>query len=241
MSSFFEINSPASRLLTSVCNLIMVNLIFIVTCIPVVTIGASLCGLYKVLFEILNKEEVSVIKDYFKEFKRCFLKATLFWIPMLFILSFFALELYWILTGVPGTSAWMMVPILLVAVLLITLAIYYFPLLAIFDNTPKETLRNAILLGVGNLPTTIMVFMIHFVTAIVLLRGDMFSVILGSLMLFMGFAVIGLTCAFFLRRTIPASTKLEYDDDKESYNYSHPRVSDIEPLADDSDDSTDEE
>ncbi|MCQ2531936.1 MAG: DUF624 domain-containing protein [Saccharofermentans sp.] len=235
MNSFFELNSPASKFLTSVCNLILVNLIFIITSIPLVTIGASLCGLYKVVFEILNKEEVSVVKDYFKEFKRCFLKASMIWIPMFIILAFFALELYWVLSGMTGTSGWMVVPIVLVAVLIISLAIYYFPLLAIFDNTPKETIVNSILLSVGNFPTTIMVFIIHLVTFIILARGGMFSVILGSLMLFCGFSVIAFICAFFLRKTIPASTKLEYDDNEDHYDYTHPHISDVADVEDDED------
>ena len=226
MKSFFELDSFASRFLTAVCNLIFVNIIFIITCIPIFTIGASLCGFYKVLFEIINKEEIGVFHDYFKEFKRCFVKATLFWIPMLLVLSFFALELYWILNGMPGTSGWMIVPIVLVAVLIFCIAIYYFPILAVFDNTAKETIRNAILLGIGNFPTTIMIFMIHLGVFIVLARGDGLAVAIGSLMLFFGFAVIGLLCAFFINRTLPVSTKLEYEDEDE-YSYSHPIVSEV--------------
>ena len=103
MKSFFEIDSLASKFLTSVCNLILVNILFIITCIPIITIGASICGLYKVLFEILNKEEVGVFSDYLKEFKRCFGKATVVWIPMVVITLFFALEIYWILAGLAGT------------------------------------------------------------------------------------------------------------------------------------------
>ena len=214
MKSFFEIDSLASKFLTSVCNLILVNILFIITCIPIITIGASICGLYKVLFEILNKEEVGVFSDYLKEFKRCFGKATVVWIPMVVITLFFALEIYWILAGLAGTAQWMMVPILLVEVLICCLGIYYFPLLAIFDNTAKESLKNAVLLGIGNLPTTIMIFMIHFVLFILMARGTPLSVVLGSLAVFMGIATVELLCAFFIRRVIPASTKLEIEDDE---------------------------
>lgn len=232
MKEFFELNSPASKLLTNVCNLILVNLIFMITCLPIVTIGASLCGLYKVLFKIINKEpEISVFKVYLTEFKRCFLRATALWIPMIAICLFFALELYWILNGLEGTSQWMMVPILLVAVLMFCIAIYYFPLLAVFDNTTKETFRNSILLGIGNLPTTIMVFMIHFGMFILLARGDAISVAIRSLMIFCGFSLIGLIATFFINRTLPVSSKFEYDDEEE----------DTDETDDDEDDAEDED
>lgn len=215
MKSFFEIDSPASKFLTAICNLILVNLLFIITCIPVITIGASLCGLYKVLFEILNGEEVYVFRDYLKEFRRCFVKSTLVWIPMIIVFAFFALEIYWILNGLEGTSQWMMVPILLVASMMFCIGIYYFPIVSVFDNSAKMMLKNAVLLGIGNLPTTIMIFMIHLGFFILLARGDAISVVVRSLALFIGFAVVEFVSAFFIRRTLPVSTKLEYDDSEE--------------------------
>lgn len=213
MSSFFDLNSPASKFLTAVCNLFLVNMIFIITCLPLVTIGASICSLYRILFEIINHEEVSVIKDYFKEFKSSFKNATIVWIPMLLIFSFFGLEVYWIISGVPGTADWMVVPIFIVTAIILCIMIYYFPLLAVFDNTAKETIVNSILIGLGNFPTTIMILIIHFIFGFTLSLGNVASVVLGSLSAFIGIAVLEWVCAIFINRAIPASTKIEYNDD----------------------------
>lgn len=213
MGSFFDLNSPASKFLTSVCNLILVNTLFIITCLPIVTIGASICGLYKILFEIINHEEVSVFKDYLKEFKTSFKNATIVWIPMLIILGFFGLEVYWIVSGVPGTAEWMVVPIFIVAAIILCIAIYYFPLLAVFDNTPKETIVNSILIGIGNFPITIMILILHFFYGFTLSLGNVASVVLGSLSAFIAIAVLEWVCAVFINRAIPASTKVEYNDE----------------------------
>ena len=48
MSSFFSMDSPAMRFLSRVCDLMILNLMAIVCCIPIVTAGASLTALYTI-------------------------------------------------------------------------------------------------------------------------------------------------------------------------------------------------
>ena len=57
MNEFFNKDSFAMRFLTQLGNLILVNLIFIITSIPVITIGASLSALYRITFAIHCKED----------------------------------------------------------------------------------------------------------------------------------------------------------------------------------------
>mgnify|MGYP003307685112 CR=1 FL=1 len=45
-ADFFSKKSPATRFLTSLCNLIMVNLIFIATCIPIHRIPADAARMF---------------------------------------------------------------------------------------------------------------------------------------------------------------------------------------------------
>lgn len=208
-ADFFSKKSPATRFLTSLCNLIMVNLIFIVTCIPIFTIGASLCGLYTITFEILNNEEVLLIKEYFRAFKECFVRATLLWVPILLIDTFLAWEVLLVLSGLEGTTGIMLIPIILVMIVSLFIIVYAFPLLARFENTLKQTLKNSFLMGLGNLPTTIMIIVVHLAIILILLSEHYFlaAVIIMGL-LFIGFALIALLNTFFIDHVLPKSSKM---------------------------------
>ena len=52
MEDFFKANSPAMRFLTAIFNLIAVNIMFIISSLPVITAGAALTGLIKIVYEI---------------------------------------------------------------------------------------------------------------------------------------------------------------------------------------------
>ena len=69
----------------------------------------------------------------------------------------------------------------------------------------------------GNFPTTLMIAIIHLATGYVLYLRNIISVVIFSLLLFIGFALIAFVCAFFLNRTLPKSTKIDVPiDDEES-------------------------
>lgn len=208
-ADFFSKNNPAMRFLTSLCNLILVNLLFIITSIPIITIGASLCGLYTVTFEILNNEEVFLFREYFRAFKECFVRATCLWVPILLIDAFLSFEILIVLSGMEGTNGFMLIPIILVMIISLFIIVYSFPLLARFENTLKETLKNSFLMGLGNLPTTIMIVVLHLaIIAILLSEHYILAAVIIMFLLFIGFALVALLNTFFIDHTLPKSSKM---------------------------------
>ncbi|WP_418789620.1 DUF624 domain-containing protein, partial [Niallia circulans] len=59
MSSLFQIDGLIGRKLARMVDIFLLNLIFILFSLPVVTIGASLTALYTVSFKIINGEDPS--------------------------------------------------------------------------------------------------------------------------------------------------------------------------------------
>ena len=64
------------ELLSRIVDLLLLNFLFIITSIPIFTIGASLCALYSVNLKMTRKEESYVIKDFFRSFRQNFRQAT---------------------------------------------------------------------------------------------------------------------------------------------------------------------
>jgi len=197
-SSFFNTRNPAMRFLTNLCNLMLVNLLFIITSAPLFTIGASLCGLYKIVAEIRNGEEVFILKDYFKAFGSNFRNATLLWVPILLIDSFLIYELYILNYILPSEYMILQYPIFLVLIISVFVIVWSFPLMANYENTLKNTVLNAIRVGLGSVPTTIFVLFIHGLIAFILYYGQYSSVVLFSLMSFFGIALTALICYIFI-------------------------------------------
>ena len=69
MGGFFSLDSKFMQVMSRVADLIILNVIYLVTCLPVVTIGAASTALYTVCFRLGTAREGSLVKDYFRAFR----------------------------------------------------------------------------------------------------------------------------------------------------------------------------
>lgn len=60
--NFFVIDSPVMRFLGRIGDIMILNLVFVATSLPVVTIGAALSALYAVAMKLARGEDPSVLK-----------------------------------------------------------------------------------------------------------------------------------------------------------------------------------
>ena len=146
MASFFDKRSIPMKILTALCNLILVNICFIIGCIPVFTIGASLTATYKITIKIAAGENPSVFRDFFSCYKENFIRSTVFWIVYCILAAFFGFEIYMVRTMLPQQYQWSMYPAFFFLFAIFASASYAFPLIAWFDETVKQTIKNSLLL-----------------------------------------------------------------------------------------------
>ena len=83
MGGFFSLDSKFMQAMSRVADLIILNVIYLVTCLPVVTIGAASTALYTVCFRLGTAREGSLVKGYFRAFRDEFRQATLIWLFLL--------------------------------------------------------------------------------------------------------------------------------------------------------------
>ena len=65
MSSFFNMDSPIMRFLSRLCDLMILNILCLICCIPIVTIGASITALYSVTLKMVKGEDSYIAKGFF--------------------------------------------------------------------------------------------------------------------------------------------------------------------------------
>ena len=155
MSKLFRMDSPLMRFLTKIADLMVLNILFCVTSIPLITIGASWTALYSVTLKMVRDEEGSVSRSYFRPFRQNFKQATLLWLGVLVVLALLVLDIR-VLNGMAGGTApgLLRVGVEILALLGIMVLQYLFPSLARFEASLADTLKNACMMALAHLPKT---------------------------------------------------------------------------------------
>lgn len=144
------------RALTKICDMVCLNVLWLICCIPIVTIGASTTALYTVMLKMVKNEEGYIFRGFFKAFKSNFRQSTIIWLIVLLLGAVCVID-YRVAGVIPGTAGLIMRTIfLLVGFILLSVAIYIFPLTARYENSIRATFRNALILTVGKLPYTLL-------------------------------------------------------------------------------------
>ena len=83
MGKVFALDSPLMNGLSKLADLIWLNILATICCIPIITIGASLTALHYVVLKMVKDEEGYITRSFFKSFKENFKQATLMWLMLL--------------------------------------------------------------------------------------------------------------------------------------------------------------
>lgn len=154
------LTNPVLDFINTLCNFIALNLIFLITCLPVITIGPALASLYYVTLREARGEYGYLVRTYLKEFKGN-LKTG---ISVFAVLGAAAAVLLY------GLAFWFSVGTLLSSVitgLLVIAAIawlltftYAFPLIARFENSARQTIKNAFCIAMCDIKGTLFLLLI---------------------------------------------------------------------------------
>lgn len=168
MKNIFSLDSPLVQALGKFADLIILNILYLISCIPIITIGAATAALYDVTAR-LSKDEALVWRHYWQAFRSNFKKATLIWLLMLLIGGIvYGCSLFYLNFELPNKELCTAL-LWIVSIVLLCVQSWAFPLQARFENTVKNTLTNSILFTFSYLPRTIAIALINAIPAIVFL------------------------------------------------------------------------
>ena len=161
MRFLFDPESPVMQFMGRLGDLVFLNLVFLLTCLPLFTIGAANAALYTVVFAMDTEREGKLLPTYFRAFRENFRQGTSVWL----ILALFGAASILNMTlssGMDGIGGRILLLFsLLVLILLIFVFSYGFPLMSRFLNTTGNTLKNALLLSVAHLPRSLVLAVIN--------------------------------------------------------------------------------
>ena len=205
---FFRYGSPFYRFMNFVTNLILLNLLWIFTSLPIFTAGASTTAMYHVLLQYVNKQDDEVVKPYFRSFKRNFKQATLIWIPHSLLGLALGAELFYLSETGAGVIWWIL--FVAVAVLYMMVSAMLYPMLGRYENTTRAIIFNSMNLTFRN-PLPMVSAAVLNAAPLLLLLLDLEKFLWTSLVWTFG----GLTLLCYLNAVIVMRIFRKYEEPEE--------------------------
>ena len=169
LDGVFNMDNPFFRFVNRIADMIVLNVIFLVSCVPVFTIGPALTALYYVAINTWGREDGYIFKMYVKSFKENFKQSTVMWLILLVIGVILSVDVwYWVSQWkLTGTGIYKPLTVISVVMLMVYLMIFTFvwPLLAKFSNSNSGTIKNALAMVLTHVPETILIWAIFALVA----------------------------------------------------------------------------
>lgn len=187
---FLSPDSKFMRIWNSLADGVWLNILMVVTSLPLVTIGAALTAGHETARRSLGAEG-HLTCAYFRSFADNIVRSTLLWIPFGIVLA--GLAYSWLALPIPILT----VPKIVFTILWFVGFEWVFALQARFDNTYGRTLVNSFVFGVSNILHTVMLIGIDAVY-MVLLGASWLYLPQGVFLLF----VLGYGCLLMLHTPV---------------------------------------
>ena len=218
MRRIFDMDSPLMRGITRFADLMFLNLLTLLCCVPIVTIGAALAALYGAVGR-MQREEGHTFSNYFQCFKENFRQATCLWLILLPILALLILALGYYtgdnleikalssaggIVSLAGILIWSMI------------VSWVFPLQSRFVNTVKGTLRNAAICSIAFLWKTLIMTVLNLLPWVLFLAWPPMFMAFA-----LGFALVyfSLIASINLRLLKKSFSSLHPDEEHEEDTY----------------------
>ena len=147
------------KVLNRIADLVGLNLLAILFCIPIITIGASITAVYGCIFRIQEKREGYLTKDFWKLFKECFRSSTIIYLVGVAVVAMLYLDYQ--IFGTDSRLDILQVLVVAGGIVVAEIFTYAFPMESYFENSLKATVKNALLLGISNIPYTLLMLGIN--------------------------------------------------------------------------------
>lgn len=170
MHNLFHYENPFIQFLVRVGDLMILNALFILCSLPVVTLGASLTAMHRVTQNMLFEQEEPIIKSFFRAFRQNFKQSTLAWLVELVVIVSLVCDVLLVMAYFDGGLAKAMyILVAVLAILVVGVFSYLMPLIARYENGMRQQVNNAVVLAIIKLPKTVLLTLLNLLPVILLL------------------------------------------------------------------------
>jgi len=212
MNRFFDMDNKFFTVMGRVADLMILNIVFIICCIPIVTIGSSITAMYYVTLKMTRNEESYIVKSFLKSFKENFKQSTIIWLIMLVVGIILGID-FNVLNQMDSTLVTIVhYGLYFVTFLLLLIFIYVFPVLSRFYNSIKNTFQNALLMSIRHLPYSILMILIWVCPIVISFLSPNILMYALLVWILIGFSLLAFLCSFLLVKIFDHYMPKEEDD-----------------------------
>ena len=165
--SWLRYDSPLMVFISKVTDFIILNFLWVICSIPLVTIGAATTAKYTIAMRILRNEESPVIKPFFVAFKENFAQATKIWLILMLAVIVVIVDWTWIYSsGFANVSIYYIIAVLVISFLVIGVCMSVFPFIARFTVTTKEAIKAGVIYTFLHFVKIVLIALLEFGTII---------------------------------------------------------------------------
>lgn len=185
----FDVDSRFFHFCARLVELVQINLLWLVCCLPIVTIGAATTAMHTCLYAWKDNTPCGG-KAFFAAFRASFARATILWLGILLLGVLLVLDYTLVVyLNFPGHMAVICV-IFFIALALLLFCGMVFPLLSQFPMGVKDTMVNAILLSLAHLPKLLLITAANLLPLALALLLPRVFLITGFVWLLCGFSLL---------------------------------------------------
>lgn len=136
------------RFLRDLFDLTVLNWMWLICSLPLITLGPATCGLYSVTLKMAREEPVSPLRDFFRGFRENLKPGFVLGLGTVALLVVALGDVWFALNISGGISTMYLIIAMIIGVIFLILLGYTFALQAMFDSPLKTQLLNAFKLAV---------------------------------------------------------------------------------------------
>ena len=200
VSTIFNLDNGVMRFFSRVFDIVVLNLLFLIGCIPIVTIGASLTAMYSITLKMARNEESHIVRGFIKAFKLNFKQGTIVGMISIIIALFIIIDLK--IISIIGDDKLKILQVLcyIVAIWAYIIALYSFPIIARFVHTTKEVFKNSFMISIVNFKWTILLILMNIPFISMLFYSEVSMLLLFTILIICGFSGLALIQSFIFRK-----------------------------------------
>lgn len=197
MERYIGLESKFARIMTRVADLVILNIIFLISCIPIITIGSAITALYSVTLKMCRNEEAYIIRGYLKAFKEVFIITTVEWLVVLFTggMLYLDIRMFEFIS-----EKWAKIGLISVIILWGLIVTYIFPVAAQFKKSALKTFQISILLAVRHVGYSVLALTGGLVPVFCIRQGRNIAMYCIVTFLLIGFSTIALMYSYVYRK-----------------------------------------
>lgn len=193
MNNFFHVDGLFYKISSKIWSLIVLNLLIILTSLPIITIGAAQTAGFAVITRIIDLDETRIVSTFFDSFKKNFKQSTIVWLALGVLMNLLIINWNYLISF-KQLNSWITVGMVIVSLAFVNFCQYVFFYLSRFEDSIKQITINILKLPIYY-PVRSLILLLLVLVPLLLMFLSPYLFIFG---IYMGI-FIGISFNMFLR------------------------------------------